>query len=311
MKLRYGIIGAGAIGGYYGGRLAQHGADIHFLYHSEYEQVKNNGLRVDSVNGDFHLTDMNVYAHSEDMPKCDVVIVALKTTQSDKVASLVKPLLKEGSHILLVQNGLGYEEELAKELPDYYIGGGLAFICSSRIAPGHILHADYGALTVAWYKSKKNEDVANQIKTDFEQAEVPYTTGDDLNFFRWRKLVWNIPYNGLAVALMATTEEIMKNPSTRQLAADMMKEVVTAARACGAMIKDSFIDRMLENTEKMKPYAPSMRLDFDNHRPMEIQAIYSNPIQIAKAAGVEMPKVEMLEQQLRFIESREIANSGK
>ncbi|MCQ2206885.1 MAG: putative 2-dehydropantoate 2-reductase [Paludibacteraceae bacterium] len=304
-KLSYAVIGTGAIGGYYGGRLALSGQDVHFLYHSEYDYVKANGLDVKSVNGDFHLNNMQVYNNTESMPKCDVILVCMKSTQNDKLPQMLAPIVKDDSTIMLIQNGLGLEQELAKSFPNQVIAGGMAFICSSRVSPGHIIHADYGALTTAYLNNKYDEETAEQIKADFKNANVPYTQGDDLNMFRWRKLVWNIPYNGLTVVLRTTTDKLMQNPASRQLITDLMEETVAGARACGANIKDDFVQKMLSNTDNMEPYAPSMRLDYDNHRQMEIRAIYSNPVKMAKAAGVHMHKVEMLEQQLRFIQENE------
>lgn len=304
-KLSYAVIGTGAIGGYYGGRLALSGQDVHFLYHSEYDYVKANGLDVKSVNGDFHLNNMQVYNNTESMPKCDVILVCMKSTQNDKLTQMLAPIVKDDSTIMLIQNGLGLEQELAKSFPNQVIAGGMAFICTSRVSPGHIIHADYGALTTAYLNNKYDEETAEQIKADFKNANVPYTQGDDLNMFRWRKLVWNIPYNGLTVVLRTTTDKLMQNPASRQLITDLMEETVAGARACGANIKDDFVQKMLSNTDNMEPYAPSMRLDYDNHRQMEIRAIYSNPVKMAKAAGVHMHKVEMLEQQLRFIQENE------
>ena len=306
MNLKYAIIGTGALGGYYGGKLCQHGHEVHFLYHSEYDYVKTHGLQVDSVNGDFHLNNMNIYSSTSQMPPCDVVLVAMKSTQNDQLHTMLPPLLHAGSVIILVQNGLGLEQELEKAIPQNPIGGAMAFICASRIAPGHICHADYGALTVSYLHNHINPDIAYQIKQDFEESGVPFTQGDDLNLFRWRKLVWNIPYNGLTVVLHTTTDCLMKDPASRALVTDLMQEVVNGAKACGADIGDEFVQRMLDNTDHMKPYAPSMRLDYDHHRPMEIKAIYSNPVAIAKAAGCHLHKVEMLEQQLLFIEENEI-----
>lgn len=305
MKLSYAIIGTGAIGGYYGGRLALSGQEVHFLYHSEYDYVKQHGLDVKSVNGDFHLSNMNIYNTTASMPKCDVVIVSLKSTQNDKLPQMLAPVLKENSTIILIQNGLGFEEELAQHFPNTVIAGGMAFICTSRVSPGHIVHADYGHLTTAYLNNKFCEETANQIKADFENAQVPYTQGDDLKTFRWRKLVWNIPYNGLTVALHTTTDKLMQNRATRQLIKDMMEETVAGARACGANIRDGFVEKMLTNTDNMEPYAPSMRLDYDNHRKMEIKGIYSNPVRMAKEAGFYMWRVEMLERQLLFIEENE------
>ena len=82
MSLKYGIIGTGAIGGYYGAKLAKAGNDVHFLFHNDYEYVKANGLQVDSVNGSFHLSDLAVYHNTKDMPQCDVVLVCLKSTNN-------------------------------------------------------------------------------------------------------------------------------------------------------------------------------------------------------------------------------------
>lgn len=302
MKLKYAIIGAGAIGGYYGGRLAHAGNEVHFLFHSEYDYVKIHGLQVDSVMGDFSVSPINAYKSTSDMPACDVVIVALKSTQNIHLKEMLAPLLHENSVVVLIQNGLGLEEELSAVYPDTTIMGGMAFICSSRVGQGHIAHIDYGPLTVGIHQHPQ-EHLLSQMKTDFERAKVPLFIAPDLKVARWKKLVWNIPYNGLTVALDTATDVIMKTSSSRQLVKDMMEEVLAGARACGAVIEHEFVNNMLEMTDKMKPYSPSMKLDFDNGRQMEIRAIYSNPIRMAKQNGFYMQKVEMLEQQLLFIQS--------
>ncbi len=302
MKLKYAIIGAGAIGGYYGGRLAHAGNEVHFLFHSEYDYVKIHGLQVDSVMGDFSVSPINAYKSTSDMPACDVVIVALKSTQNIHLKEMLAPLLHENSVVVLIQNGLGLEEELSAVYPDTTIMGGMAFICSSRVGQGHIAHIDYGPLTVGVHQHPQ-EHLLSQMKTDFERAKVPLFIAPDLKVARWKKIVWNIPYNGLTVALDTATDVIMKTSSSRQLVKDMMEEVLAGARACGAVIEHEFVNNMLEMTDKMKPYSPSMKLDFDNGRQMEIRAIYSNPIRMAKQNGFYMQKVEMLEQQLLFIQS--------
>ena len=304
MNLRYAIVGSGAIGGYYGGRLANSGCDAHFLFNTEYEYVTQNGLRVDSVKGDFVINPINAYHSTADMPKCDVVLVGLKTTQNHLLPQILPPLLKPDTLVVLIQNGLGLEAQLASALPHQPIAGAAAFICSSRVGKGHICHADYGAITIGMYNGD-SQDVIAQMKVDFEQANVPFSIATDLNETRWRKLVWNIPYNGLTVALNTSTDRLMTDPATRALITDLMNEVVDAAAVCNAVIEREFVDKMLTMTDRMTPYSPSMKLDFDNHRPMEIEAIYSNPVKTALAAGYHMRKTEMLEQELRFIASKQ------
>ena len=152
MNLKYAIVGSGAIGGYYGGRLASAGCDVHFLFHSDYDYVATNGLKVDSVNGNFVINPINAYKSTADMPKCDVVLVGLKSTQNHLLPQLLPPLLESSTLVVLVQNGLGLEGQLAEALPNQPIAGAAAFICSSRVGKGHILHADYGAITVGMYQ---------------------------------------------------------------------------------------------------------------------------------------------------------------
>ena len=97
---------------------------------------------------------------------------------------------------------------------------------------------------------------------------------------------------------------LLKQPATRQLIRDLMMEVVGAARHLGVEALDAtFVDKMIEMTDNMTPYSPSMKLDFDFHRQMEIHYIYSRPIAIAREAGYRMPKLEMLEAELRFLQA--------
>ena len=302
MNLRYAVIGSGALGGFYGGKLARAGRDVHFLFHCDYQYVVENGLKIDSVTGDFHLDNVNAYSSTADMPKADVVLVCLKTTNNHLLKTLLPPILHPGSVIVLIQNGLGVEEDVAHDFPKQPIAGGLAFICSNKIGDGHIAHLDYGRLNLGTYQGDI-DPLLQQIKTDFTEAGVPAEVSPDLMKARWQKLVWNIPYNGMTVVLNTTTDRLMKEPSTRQLSYALMLEVIAGARACGIEVKESFADKMMELTDSMTPYAPSMKLDFDFKRPMEIEYIYSHPVKIALEAGYNMKKVAMLESQLRFIQS--------
>ena len=84
--MRYGVIGTGAIGGYYGAKLAQTGKEVHFLFHKDYDYVKEHGLQVDSCDGSFHLEDVNAYQSTKDMPMCDVVLIGLKTVNTGLIS---------------------------------------------------------------------------------------------------------------------------------------------------------------------------------------------------------------------------------
>ncbi|HEY9640304.1 MAG TPA: putative 2-dehydropantoate 2-reductase [Coleofasciculaceae cyanobacterium] len=312
----YAVLGTGALGGFYGARLQQAGAEVHFLLHSDYEVVQQQGLIVESPDGNFRLPQVYAYQNAIAMPACDVVIVALKTTQNHLLPQLLPPVLKQQGVVLVLQNGLGIEAEVAEIVGSDRVLGGLCFLCSNKVAPGHIRHLDYKQITLGDYASGYAPcgitERMQQIAGDFERAGIPITCSTDLFIARWQKLVWNIPFNGLSVVLNATTHEMMVDPQTRTLAEQLMKEVVAGASACVQAINPSdnrsippeFIQTMLDYTVKMTPYRTSMKIDYDDRRPLEVEAIFGNPLRMANQAGLALPRIEMLYQQLKFLDAR-------
>ncbi len=298
--MTYGIIGTGAIGGYYGARLTQSGQQVHFLLHSDYDYVLEHGLQVDSCNGSFHLPHPHVYRSTADMPPCDVVLVGLKSINNHLLGQLLPPLLHEHTLVVLIQNGIGVEADVQQMFPNVQIAAGLAFICSAKTEPGRVSHQCYGQINIGNY-SCKDEGLVSLVVDHFNVAGVK--AGQvEYHEARWKKAVWNMPFNGMTVALHTQTDLLLKNPATRQLIFEQMMEVIGAAQHLGVKnIDETFAHKMLSMTDEMTPYSPSMRLDYDFHRPMEIEYIYSRPISIAKAAGFDMPKLAMLEAELKFL----------
>ena len=299
--MRYGVIGTGAIGGYYGAKLAYAGQEVHFLLRSDYEYVKQHGLQVDSCNGSFHLTDVNAYQHTADMPQCDVVLVCLKSVNNSILQSLLPPLLHSHTLVVLIQNGIGVEKDVQKMFPDVQLAAGLAFICSAKTKPGIVNHQCYGSINLANY-SCHDEALMQTVVDEFRAANIE-TGLVEYHEARWKKAVWNMPFNGMTVALHTQTDQLLKNKATRQLIREQMMEVVNAAQHLGVKnLDEAFVDKMIETTDAMTPYSPSMRLDYDFHRKMEIYYLYTRPIEIAREAGFRMQKLEMLEAELRFLE---------
>ena len=300
--MKYAVIGTGAIGAYYGAKLAYAGNDVHFLLHSDYDFVKENGLQIDSCDGSFHLSDPKIYHSTADMPACDVVIVALKTTNNRRLLpSLLTTLLQSQPLVLLIQNGIGVEADVQAMFPEAQLAAGLAFICSAKSEPGRVNHQCYGSINIGNYSCRDSARFAQLIaglnEAGVKAAEVDYREA------RWKKAVWNMPFNGMTVALNTQTDRLLANEATRQLIYDQMLEVIGAAQALGVKDLDcTFVDKMIESTLQMTPYSPSMKLDYDFHRPMEIEYIYTHPIAEARAAGFDMPKLAMLEAELRFID---------
>ncbi|CAM3692722.1 putative 2-dehydropantoate 2-reductase [Pseudomonas reidholzensis] len=305
---RIGIIGSGAIGGFYGLMLARAGFDVHFLLRSEYAAVREQGLRVDSArHGQLHL-QVNAYASAADMPACDWLLVGAKATSNAELAPLIVQAAAPGAKVVLLQNGLGVEDQLRPALPDdLHLLGGLCFICVNREAPGVIRHQALGAVNLG-YHSGPAEDAGQAIVEEgaalFQAAGVDSQAMADLDQARWQKLVWNVPYNGLSVLLQASTTPLMADADSRLLIQQLMAEVVEGARACGLVLPEGYAEHLFRVTEQMPDYWPSMYHDHAQQRPLELQAIYAEPLARARAAGCTLTRMEMLYQALAFLDRR-------
>lgn len=308
---RIGIIGTGAIGGFYGVMLARAGFDVHFLLRSEYDAVVRDGLHINSaVHGALQLKPVQAYRDVAQMPPCDWLLVGAKTTSNADLAPLISQAAASGAKVLLMQNGLGVEDALRPLLADtLHLLGGLCFICVHRKAPGVVEHEAQGAVNVAYHSGPAASPAERKAVVEegvglFRAAGIGSTAMDNLDQARWQKLVWNMPYNGLSVLLDSGTKGLMANAASRALIEAMMNEVVEGAAICGHALPEGLVGKMLLATEHMQDYLPSMYHDYRERRPMELHAIYAEPLAAALSHGRDLPRLRMLYQTLEFLDSR-------
>jgi 2-dehydropantoate 2-reductase len=308
---RIGIIGTGAIGGFYGLMLARAGFDVHFLLRSEFAAVSQNGVQLNSaVHGALTLNPVQAYSSAADMPPCDWLLVGTKTTSNAGLAPAIIQAAAPGAKVLLLQNGLEVEDNLRPLLPEsLHLLGGLCFICVHREAPGVITHQALGAVTLGYHSGTAPDEAAGKAIAEegaelFRKAGLESQAMANLHQARWQKLVWNIPYNGLSVLLGASTTPLMENFNSREFIQALMKEVVQGALACGYQLPAGYAEQLFTATERMPDYWPSMYLDYQEKRPLELEAIYARPLASALKAGYDMPKIRALYQALSFIDAR-------
>lgn len=314
----YAVIGTGAVGGYYGSLLQRSGKEVHFLLHSDYDHVRRQGLTIASKNGDFVLPRVNAYDNPHILPRCDVTIVALKATANGILPDILPYVVNEKGIVLLLQNGFGQEELIAAIAGVKKIVTGLCFICTTKTGPGTICHQDYGSIILAQYTQDNSPhgitEVMQQIATDLVAAGVSVGMNPDLIEARWRKLAWNIPFSGLTTLFQVDTAHVVNSPHLQRLTKDLMDEVVEGALALGRIIPESFIDKMITDTRQMRPYFPSMKLDFDAGKAMELDAMYKKPLEAAAKHGQRLRRIEMLYEELSFLEEKPISpnhNKGR
>lgn len=306
---RVGIIGTGAIGGFYGLMLARAGYDVHFLLRSEFDTVAREGLQVKSaVHGELSLEPVQAYRSAAEMPPCDWLLVGTKSTGNAALGPIIRQAAAPNASVLLLQNGLAVEDQLRNVLPDsLHILGGLCFVCVNRLAPGVVAHEAFGAVSVGYHSGPADDEASRMAVVEacaalFRTAGIDAPVMANLQQARWQKLVWNVPYNGLSALLQTSTGRLMADPDSQALIRALMDEVVQGAEACGHALPPGFAQHLFTVTESMPDYRPSMYHDLAERRPLELDAIYARPLAAALAAGFDMPRVRALYQALAFID---------
>jgi 2-dehydropantoate 2-reductase len=304
------VVGTGAVGGYYGGRLAQAGEEVRFLMRSDYAAVTERGLEVRSCDGDFHLPADRVKAfrESKEMGVADLVIVALKTTCENWYEDLIGPLMGERTVILSIQNGLGTDEQLAQLFGAERVIGGLAFVCINRIGAGVINHTSHGLVRIGDFgggRSARTEQIARL----FVRSGITCEVLESLKKGRWEKLIWNIPFNGLGAVMDFTTDLLIYSGKGRKLIGELMMEVMAAGRADGVTFDlpdEEIILRQIRATEGMGAYRSSMQIDRQEGRFMEVEAILGEPLRRGEAKGVAMPRLASLYEMARVVNASRV-----
>jgi len=293
------VVGSGAIGLYYGGRLASAGEDVRFLTRSDFEAVSRDGLQVESIHGDFRLPRVNAYQSPFEMGPVDLVIVAWKATSNGQLREVLTPLLHSNTQVLTLQNGLGNCESLAEIVGADRVLGAMCFVCINRVAPGVVSHSAGGSMSIGeWRPNPLGRAV--ELERRFKAANIPATAVESREQAQWEKLVWNIPFNGLSVADGGvTTDYLLATPERENHLRVLMTEVIAGGRALGLQLDDGLIDYHINRTRPMGPYRTSSMIDYVEGREVEVFPIWEEPLRRAREAGVGMPQTELLLKRIR------------
>jgi 2-dehydropantoate 2-reductase len=292
--MKIGIVGTGAIGGWYAALLAEAGHEVHCLARSDFEVIQKNGLAIRNLGRERIVRVASASPDAATIGPCDLVVVTIKSTSNHALPELVRPLLGPGTIVVTLQNGMGNVEVLAQLLPVELVVAGLCFVCINRLAPAVIDTSLAGYVRMAAASGPLNAAVETCVGT-FAGAGVDCQAEASLESVLWKKLCWNIPFNGLSiVGGSITTDLILASPVLNERAYVLMKEVQAAADARGHGFEDAHIKRQFVVTVGMGPYRPSSLIDFVEGRDVEVEGIWGEPLRRGLAAGVQMPETEKL-----------------
>lgn len=287
--MKIAIIGSGSIGLYYGAKLVLAGEDVQFLMRSGYDLARSQGIHVRSNDGDLHVVSPRVARSTQEIGPVDLVLISIKVTDNPVLCELLPPLMGADTMVLTLQNGLGNEDYLAEHFGKNRVLGGLCFVCLTRDSPVSVEHFGHGTLSLGdFYRSGLTPRLLDVVDR-FARAGVETHAVEALITERWKKLVWNVPFNGLSVVEQVTVDKILADERLHAECLALMNEVILAANAQGHALADEVAHIQIERTYSMGAYQPSTLVDYLAGKRLEIEAIWGEPLRRAGAAGVDVP----------------------
>ena len=289
-------VGAGAVGAYFTGRLAAAGrAEVAVVVRSDYEAVKKRGFEIRSEAGDFRFAPAGVYRSAAEYPEeADYVFLTAKALPELDSAGLIAPAIRSPrTAIVLIQNGIGIEEPVAEAFPRNELLSSIAYIGATRIAPGVVQQKGAHQLTFGRYGG--GDSAAGRRLAELFAGVPGVQAGfvSDIACYRWRKLLWNLPFNPVSVLGGGlTTAEMCDGGPVETLCRELMEEVRSVAAACGVELAESLIPENLEFTRNFPPYKTSMLVDYEAGRPLETEAILGNVCRLAELRNVPAPRMQ-------------------
>ncbi len=285
------IIGVGGVGGYFGGRIANSGQKVTLIARGKHlEAIQQNGLHVKSIDGDFVTHPFMVTNDINQVEKADLVLVCTKSWQVAQAARLIKPILKDDTVVIPLQNGADNVDTLLTVLPTKHVIGGLCKIYSKIEAPGIISHFGFPPEIVFGELDRSKTNRLQKIKEVFDKAGFNNTISEDIHVDIWSKFMFIATVSGLGALTRATIGEMYENPGARAILEQTAREIHQIGSAKGVNLSKDLADRIMTIISK-QPYdsTASTQRDIIEGRPSELDNFNGFIVKEGKKLGIETP----------------------
>ncbi len=295
--MRIAIYGCGGVGGYFGGRLAQIGQDVTFIARGKTLQaLKTNGLKVDSISGDFHVTPVKATDDPKTVGVVDIIICAVKDWQVVAAARAMEPMIGPDTLVIPLQNGVEAPSMLMQEIAEDNVLGGMCALIAFQAGPGHIKHTGAGPLVRFGHLDKRPNPNVNRIAEIFNfcsgaKAEIPA----DINTVMWEKFLLITPWSGIGAVSRAPLGTLLENNETREMLRSCMKEIELLAKARDISLADDVIEKTMRALQAFPKHSTaSMQRDIIDGHPSELDAQNGAVVRLAHESGLEVPINEFI-----------------
>jgi len=290
--MRFAIFGAGAVGGYLGGRLAQAGQDVVFIARGEQlKAIRRSGLRVSSMAGDFLIHPADAIDNPAEVGMVDTVLVTVKAWQVLEAAEAVKPMVGPNTVVLPIQNGVDAPDQLAAILGAERVLGGLCHLSARVAGPGHILHVAISPRVTFGELDRRMSERVERLRHVFEGCQgLTAVVPPDIRAALWEKLLFIAAISGVGAVTRQPAGVIRSVPETRAMLIRAMDEVAAVAEARGIRLLPGIVEKTMEFIDSMPPATmASMQRDIIDGRPSELEAQNGAVVRVAQEVGLEVP----------------------
>jgi len=292
--MRIAIMATGAVGGYFGARLAVAGHEVHFIARgAQLDAIRKNGLTIESTLGDLHLKDVKVTDDPARVGAVDIVLFAVKLWDTEKAAEQARPLVGPATRLITLQNGVDSVERLAPILGKDRVVGGLAFIATVIAAPGVISHTSpFARLRCGRIDGRADAALTRFIETA-QRAGIDIQESNQIEVDLWKKFVFLAALAGATSAMRAPLGAILSDPDTRTLLFNLMREVIAVARAKGVVLPVDFFDEQKKFAESAPPsFKASMAHDLERGNRLELDWLTGKVVALGRELKVPVPTSE-------------------
>ncbi|GIK81456.1 MAG: 2-dehydropantoate 2-reductase [Pseudorhodoplanes sp.] len=292
--MRIAVMAAGAVGGYFGARLAMAGHEVHFIARGTHlDAIRKDGLRIASTHGDLHLKDVKATPRPEDVGPVDIVLFAVKLWDTETAAGQARSLVGPQTRVITLQNGVDSVERMAPILGADCVVGGIAQIASVIEKPGVISHTSPFA-TMRIGRVDGRPDAALAAFTDAAKAAgLDITLSDAINRDRWLKFIFLVGLSGITSATRSPLGPIMADPDTRAFLHRLMQETMLVGRAQGVPLEDGYVADRMDFAAKAPPtMKASMCHDLERGNRLELDWLAGKVVQLGRESGVAVPANE-------------------
>ena len=298
--MKIAIFGTGGVGGYFGGRLAQAGEDVTFIARGEHlRTIQVNGLRVDSIKGDFKIQPALATDDPTQVGEVDVVILGVKTWQVPESALAMRPMIGERTYVVPLQNGVDTPEQFASVLGSEHVLGGICKISAFITGPGHIRHAGIEPYIAFGELDNLPSERVERLRIAFERAGVVVEVPADIHVTMWEKFLFIAAISGVGAVTRATVDVVREIPGTRQMLEAAMQEIFAIAQSRGVNLPGDIVAKTMSFIDGLQSgVTASMQRDIIYGRPSELESQHGAVVRMGLEEGVPTPVNAFLYQAL-------------